>query len=120
MPVIPAALLVAVVAFYYVVRTSTKVPSTVTFANPTTVIPAATAVAAVVLAVVSLVVAAEAELSGIWFLVLPVVIGGMVLAVGGTTTGSRVVYDRGGVRVSPGKLIGVALFAVFCFVALIQ
>lgn len=119
-PLIPAAILVVLIAVYYVTRTSTSLPATVTFAKPTTVIPAGTAILAGLVVVGIVVVFARSDLSPLVLLGLALVLGFVVLTAGGTTSGNRVVYDRGGIRLSPGKLIGVAMVAVVCFMGLIQ
>jgi hypothetical protein len=120
MPVLPAALLVGIVAFYLVIRSSTKVAPTVTFANPTTVIPAASAILAGLAVVAVLVLGSRSDLSPLWVLGGAAAVGIVLLSIGGTTTGTRVVYDRGGHRLAPGRLLGIIAFAMLCLYALTQ
>lgn len=120
MPAIPAILLVAFGVLFYVTRTSAKVAPSVTFAKPTTVIPAGTAIFAAGVATLIVVLTNRAGLSPLWVLGLGPLIGLLILRAGGSTSGSRVVYDRGGLRLPPGRLVGIAVVAVVCFTALIS
>lgn len=105
---------------YAVVRTSSKVPATVTFAKPTTVIPAGTAILAGLAVLVIAAVLARANVSPQIKLGLTGLVAVVLLSAGSSTTGNRVVYDRGGRRTSLGNLIGIGVVACFFLAWLVQ
>lgn len=87
-------------------------------ASPITVWPILSVLAAAAVALFAAYVGRAIGANGLITVVLALLIGGAILSSAGTTTGTRVVYDRGGTSWQPGELAGAGVLLAAILVAL--